>query len=69
MAQQPLISKVGKPIFGIAIRNPKTYKEGEYRVYLYNTQKRRDMEAEKVKRYMPLVEQFEIDIAQVVGLT
>lgn len=69
MGQYHLLVKEGKPIFGYGVRNPATYGEGQYRVFLFNTRLRRDKEAESAERYMPEVKCFDIDIAKVVGLT
>lgn len=69
MSQPYLMVKEGRPVFGYATRNPDTYEEGEYRVFLYKSPSRRDRAAEREERFMPEVKRFDIDIAKVVGLT
>lgn len=70
MSQQHsyLTVKKGTFLYGVAIRNPETYKKGEWCVSLYRRKSLRDREAEKLRGYMPLVKTFDIDIAKAAGL-
>lgn len=61
-------AKKGRLTYGLAVRNPDTYPEGEYRVFFYQSEKTRDRAAERDREYMPEVVPFEIDIAKLADL-
>jgi len=60
--------KKGRLNYGIAMRNPDTYEEGEYRVYFYASEKSRDRATARYQTYMPEVVIFQLDIAELADL-
>lgn len=63
-----LLVKKGTFLYGLAIRNQETYKEGEWAISLFRRKSTRDKAADKARSYMPVVKTFELDVAELAGL-